>query len=64
MVGGNIADLTDVLTTAISRYTQIGDFGYAIALGIFLMAIIFLINTLIIVARKAKWLYTIWRVPQ
>jgi tungstate transport system permease protein len=63
MVGGNIANLTDVLTTAISRYTQIGDFGYAIALGIFLMIIIFLINTIIIVARKAKWLYTIWRVP-
>ncbi len=64
MVGGNIADLTEVLTTAISKYTQIGNFGYAIALGIFLMAIIFLINMVIIVARKANWLRVVWRVPQ
>ena len=64
LVGGNIAGLTDVLTTAISRYTQSGDLGLAIALGIILMLVVFLINMLVIMARKAKWLLTIWKSPQ
>jgi len=64
LVGGNIAGLTDVLTTSISRYTQSGDLGLAIALGIILMIIVFLINMLVIMARKAKWLLTIWKSPQ
>jgi tungstate transport system permease protein len=64
LVGGNIAGLTDVLTTAISRYTQSGDLGFAIALGIILMVIVFVINGLIIMGRKARWLWTIWRTPQ
>lgn len=64
LVGGNIVGLTDVLTTAISRYTQRGELGFAIALGIVLMVIVFTINILIIAARKAKMLYTIWRSPQ
>jgi tungstate transport system permease protein len=63
LVGGNIAGLTDVLTTAISKYTQSGDLGFAIALGIILMIIVFVINGLVIVARKAKWLLTIWKMP-
>ena len=61
MVGGNIAGLTDVLTTAISRYTARGELDLAIALGIILMVIVFLINAVVIMARKAKWLITIWR---
>jgi len=61
MVGGNIAGLTDVLTTAISRYTARGELDLAIALGIILMVIVFLINAVVIMARKAKWLLTIWR---
>jgi tungstate transport system permease protein len=64
LVGGNIAGLTDVLTTAISRYTQRGDLGFAIALGIILMVIVFLINTVIITARRAKMLFTLGRSPQ
>ncbi len=64
LVGGNIAGLTDVLTTAISRYTARGDLDLAIALGILLMLIVFAINMIIIAARKAKMLLTIWRLPQ
>jgi len=61
MVGGNIAGLTDVLTTAVSRYTARGELDLAIALGIILMVIVFMINAVVIMARKAKWLVTIWR---
>lgn len=64
LVGGNIAGLTDVLTTAISRYTARGELDLAIALGIVLMAIVFLINTVVIMACKAKWFLSIWRMPQ
>jgi tungstate transport system permease protein len=64
LVGGNIAGLTDVLTTAISRYTARGELDLAIALGIILVVIVFLINTIVIMARKAKWLLTVWRFPQ
>ena len=64
LVGGNIAGLTDVLTTAISRYTQRGELDLAIALGIILMVIVFLINIIIVTARKAKMLFTLWRSPQ
>lgn len=64
LVGGNIAGLTDVLTTAISRYIARGELDFAIALGIILMAIVFLINTAVILARKAKWVLTMWRTPQ
>ena len=64
LVGGNIAGLTDVLTTAISRYTARGELDFAIALGILLMVIVFGINIIIIAARKAKILFTMWRAPQ
>ncbi|MGB9914816.1 MAG: ABC transporter permease [Candidatus Bathyarchaeales archaeon] len=64
LVGGNIAGLTDVLTTAISRYTARGELDFAIALGIILMVLVFLINIAVILARKAKWVITIWRTPQ
>lgn len=63
LVGGNIAGLTDVLTTAISRYTARGELDLAIALGIVLMVIVFLINAIVVIARKARWLLTIWRMP-
>ena len=61
MVGGNIAGLTDILTTAISRYTARGELDLAIALGIMLMIIVFLVNAVIILARKAQLLLTIWQ---
>jgi tungstate transport system permease protein len=64
LVGGNIAGLTDVLTTAISRYTARGDLGLAIALGILLMVVVFGINIIVITARKVKILFTWGRSPQ
>ncbi len=44
MVGGNIAGQTRVLTTAISLETSRGEFARAIALGIVLLALAFLVN--------------------
>jgi tungstate transport system permease protein len=44
MVGGNIRHQTRVLTTAIVLETNKGEFASAIALGIFLLLITFLIN--------------------
>jgi len=44
MVGGNIRHQTRVLTTAIVLQTNMGEFGGAIALGILLLVITFLIN--------------------
>ena len=61
LVGGNIAGLTNILTTAISRYTARGELDLAMALGIMLMIIVFLVNAVIILARKAQWLLTIWQ---
>ena len=64
LVGGNIAGLTDVLTTDVSMYTQRGDFRYAIALAIVLLVIVFGINLIMISARKVKILLTLGRMPQ
>ena len=67
LVGGNIAgggNRTDVLTTAISRYTQRGEIEFAIALGIILMIIIFGINLIIVTAKRARILFTLGRYPQ
>ena len=62
LVGGNIAGSgvrTDVLTTAISRYTQRGEIDFAVALGILLMVIVFTINMIVIIARKAHFLFAL-----
>lgn len=47
MVGGNIAGQTRVLTTAIVLENSKGAFGMAIALGIILMALVYLVNFLL-----------------
>ena len=44
MVGGAIAYKTNVMTTAIMMYTNRGDFKMAIALGIILVGLFFLLN--------------------
>lgn len=44
MVGGNIRFYTRTLTTAIVSETRMGAFGFALALGIVLLLIAFLIN--------------------
>ncbi|MCX6008264.1 MAG: ABC transporter permease [Chloroflexi bacterium] len=47
MVGGNITDQTRVLTTAIVMENSKGDFGMAIALGIILMALVYVVNLML-----------------
>jgi tungstate transport system permease protein len=67
LVGGNLAGLTDVLTTDISMYTNRArpdDLAMAIALAIILLLIVFGINLIIIGARKVKILSTFGRMPQ
>jgi tungstate transport system permease protein len=44
IVGGNIKYETRVLTTSIMTQTGMGDFGFALALGIVLLALAFLVN--------------------
>ena len=50
IVGGNIAGVTRVMTTAIALETSKGDLPLALALGLLLMAIVLLLNAL------AQWL--------
>jgi tungstate transport system permease protein len=66
LVGGNIAgggNRTDVLTTAISRNTAIGEIGLAVALGILLVLILFTINIIVVVLRKANYLVELAKAP-
>jgi tungstate transport system permease protein len=66
LVGGNIAGggiRTDVLTTAIARETSIGNIGLAVALGILLLIIVFTINILVFVLRKANYLVELAKAP-
>lgn len=46
MVGGAIAYKTSVMTTAIMMYTNMGNFSYALALGILLLCISLFVNVL------------------
>lgn len=52
MVGGAIAWKTNVMTTAIMQYTNQGDFTLGIALGIILLALSLLVNTLISLLQR------------
>ena len=66
MVGGNIAGggfRTDVLTTAISRDTQINEIDLAIALGILLMIIVFTINLIVLLLRKSSHIVELVKAP-
>ncbi|OGO18315.1 MAG: tungstate transporter permease [Chloroflexi bacterium RBG_16_48_7] len=55
MVGGNIAGETRVLTTAIVLENSKGEFGIAIALGIILMALVYLVNlALTVIQQRSK----------
>jgi ABC-type tungstate transport system substrate-binding protein len=44
MVGGNIADETRVMTTAIVLETRRGNFATALALGLILLLVAFVVN--------------------
>jgi tungstate transport system permease protein len=66
MVGGNITgggNRTDVMTTSISRDVQIGEIGLAIALGLLLVLILFTINIIVAVLRKANYLVELAKAP-
>lgn len=54
MVGGNIRGQTRVLTTAIVMETRIGHFETAIALGILLLTLVFLINIALTYLQQEK----------
>ena len=58
IVGGNIAGYTRVMTTAIALETDKGEFELAIALGIILLIISFLINMVLYVIQKKGLLQT------
>jgi len=53
MIGGNIRNVTRVLTTAIALETARGDIGLSIALTIILLAIALSLSVLINLARKS-----------
>ena len=53
MVGGNIQFKTRVMTTAIMMQTNMGQFAFAIALGVVLLMLSFVINSL--VYRVQEW---------
>jgi len=55
MVGGNITNQTRVLTTATVMETGKGDFALAIAFGVILMALVYLVNmVLTLVQQQSK----------
>jgi len=53
MVGGNIEGQTRVLTTAIVQEARRGEFGLALALGLILLGITFVINALLVVYQHS-----------
>ena len=52
MVGGAIFFKTNVMTTAIMNYTNMGDFNMAMALGIILLLMSFFVNLIITIMQK------------
>lgn len=52
MVGGNIANQTRVLTTAIVLEVSRGEFAHAVALGVVLLALAFLVNGVLTWAQQ------------
>jgi tungstate transport system permease protein len=57
IVGGNMEGFTRVMTTAIALETSKGDLPLALALGVVLLAVVLLLNTLIALVRR-------WRVDR
>lgn len=54
MVGGNIRYVTRVLTTATVLNTSLGNYGFAMALGLVLLIITFLINLILLRFQNRK----------
>lgn len=57
LVGGNIRWSTRVLTTSIVLETRMGNFSTAIAIGIILLALSFIINMFILMLEKRTFRY-------
>ncbi|MBT4204094.1 ABC transporter permease [Hyphomicrobiales bacterium] len=55
IVGGNIAHVTRVMTTAIASETAKGDLALALALGMILISITFLVNGCAMLLRGSKY---------
>lgn len=55
IVGGNIAHVTRVMTTAIASETAKGDLALALALGMILISITFLVNGFAMLLRGSKY---------
>lgn len=58
IVGGNIAGLTRVMTTAIALETDKGNFELALALGIILLALSLLVNVLLHLIQRKGTVHT------
>ncbi len=54
MVGGNIAERTRVLTTAVVLETRQGNFGLALSFGLILLTITFIVNFVMLHFQKRK----------
>ncbi|MBE0588575.1 MAG: ABC transporter permease, partial [Hydrogenophaga sp.] len=52
IVGGNIEGFTRVMTTAIALETSKGDLPLALGLGIVLLAVVLLLNSLVALLRR------------
>jgi tungstate transport system permease protein len=55
MVGGNILNATRVMTTAITLEVQRGEFAQAMALGLLLLALAFLVNSILVRGAVRAW---------
>lgn len=56
MVGGAIIFKTNVMTTAIMNYTNMGNFQMAMALGIILMGISLAVNIIVSLMQRGSWI--------
>ncbi|MEW6139949.1 MAG: ABC transporter permease [Thermodesulfobacteriota bacterium] len=54
MLGGNIKGFTRTMTTAIALETSKGEFELALALGIFLLAVAFLVNAMLFLVQRPR----------
>jgi len=54
MLGGNIRGFTRTMTTAIALETSKGEFELALALGIFLLAVAFLVNSMLFLIQRSR----------
>lgn len=54
MLGGNIKGFTRTMTTAIALETSKGEFELGLALGIFLLAVAFVVNALLFMIQRGK----------